>query len=137
MPSQPAFLSRLLFSEFRSYSPAGSTGSIEGPRDDEHDREQALWIVQGLLALLFLFAGGMKLVLPIEEVTAQMPVPISSRLLRRDSLPQESRESLVLLPSPGDLTFYDRVTGRTGEAVQLTGHVVPWPTHPQTLGVER
>jgi uncharacterized membrane protein YphA (DoxX/SURF4 family) len=35
----------------------------------------ALWIVQGLLALLFLFAGGMKLVLPIEEMTAQMPLP--------------------------------------------------------------
>ncbi len=35
----------------------------------------ALWIVQGLLALLFLFAGGMKLVLPIEEMTKQMPLP--------------------------------------------------------------
>jgi hypothetical protein len=35
----------------------------------------ALWIVQGLLALLFLFAGGVKLVLPLETVTAQMPVP--------------------------------------------------------------
>ena len=35
----------------------------------------ALWIVQGLLALLFLFAGGMKLVLPLEELTAQMPLP--------------------------------------------------------------
>ena len=35
----------------------------------------ALWIVQGLLAALFLFAGGMKLVLPIEELTAQTPLP--------------------------------------------------------------
>ena len=35
----------------------------------------ALWIIQGLLALLFLFAGGMKLVLPIEEMTKQMPMP--------------------------------------------------------------
>ena len=34
-----------------------------------------LWIVQALLALLFLFAGGMKLVTPIEELTAQMPLP--------------------------------------------------------------
>src|SRR5437868_1538174 len=34
-----------------------------------------LWGVQGLLALEFLFAGGMKLVLPIEELTAQMPLP--------------------------------------------------------------
>ena len=35
----------------------------------------ALWIVQGLHAGLFLFAGGMKLVLPIEELTAQTPLP--------------------------------------------------------------
>ena len=35
----------------------------------------ALWIVQGLLALLFLFAGGVKLVLPLEELTKQMPLP--------------------------------------------------------------
>jgi DoxX-like family len=35
----------------------------------------ALWIVQGLLALLFLFAGGMKLVLPLESLTEQMPLP--------------------------------------------------------------
>jgi hypothetical protein len=35
----------------------------------------ALWIVQGLLALLFLFAGGMKLVLPVEEMTKQIPLP--------------------------------------------------------------
>jgi hypothetical protein len=35
----------------------------------------ALWAVQGLLALLFLFAGGMKLVLPIAAMTAQMPFP--------------------------------------------------------------
>jgi hypothetical protein len=36
---------------------------------------RALWIVQGLLALLFLFAGGMKLVLPIEQMTADIPLP--------------------------------------------------------------
>jgi len=34
-----------------------------------------LWIVQVLLALLFLFTGGIKLVLPIEELTAQTPLP--------------------------------------------------------------
>lgn len=35
----------------------------------------ALWILQGLLALLFLFAGGMKLVLPIEEMTKDIALP--------------------------------------------------------------
>jgi len=33
----------------------------------------ALWIVQGLLAALFLFAGGSKFVVPVEELTKQMP----------------------------------------------------------------
>ncbi len=35
----------------------------------------SLWIVQAVLALLFLFAGGMKLVLSVEEMTKQMPLP--------------------------------------------------------------
>jgi DoxX-like family len=35
----------------------------------------ALWIVQGLLALLFLFTGGTKLVLPLEALTEQFPLP--------------------------------------------------------------
>jgi hypothetical protein len=35
----------------------------------------ALWIVQGLLALLFLFAGGMKLVLPLEKLAGPIPMP--------------------------------------------------------------
>jgi DoxX-like family len=34
-----------------------------------------LWVVQVVLAGLFLFAGGMKLVAPIEMLTAQMPLP--------------------------------------------------------------
>ena len=35
----------------------------------------ALWIIQALLAALFLFAGGTKLILPFEEMTKQMPMP--------------------------------------------------------------
>jgi uncharacterized membrane protein YphA (DoxX/SURF4 family) len=34
-----------------------------------------LWTIQGLLALLFLFAGVTKLVLPIEAMTKQMAMP--------------------------------------------------------------
>ena len=34
----------------------------------------ALWIVQGLLAALFLFASGVKLIMPIEELTRQIPL---------------------------------------------------------------
>ena len=35
----------------------------------------ALWIIQGLLAALFLFAGVMKLIMPIAEMTREMPMP--------------------------------------------------------------
>ena len=50
------------------------------PHGDESPRKRpivnrALWTVQGLLALLFLFAGGMKLALPIEAMTKQMALP--------------------------------------------------------------
>ena len=38
-------------------------------------KNRVLWIVQSLLALLFLFAGAMKLILPIEEMTKQIPLP--------------------------------------------------------------
>lgn len=34
-----------------------------------------LWIIQGLLALLFLFAGGVKLVLPVAALTKQIALP--------------------------------------------------------------
>ena len=33
-----------------------------------------VWIVQGLLALIFLFTGGTKLILPIEVLTEQTPL---------------------------------------------------------------
>lgn len=35
-----------------------------------------LWIIQALLALLFLWAGGIKLVTPVEEMVQQMPLPL-------------------------------------------------------------
>ena len=34
-----------------------------------------LWIVQVLLAALFLFAGVMKLILPLDKMTGPVPVP--------------------------------------------------------------
>ncbi len=41
-----------------------------------------LWTVQVLLALVFLFAGGVKLVTPFEEMAAQMPIPLPELFLR-------------------------------------------------------
>lgn len=41
----------------------------------------ALWIIQVLLALLFLFAGAMKFIMPVEEMTKQMPIAVSGLFL--------------------------------------------------------
>ncbi|HTY76673.1 MAG TPA: DoxX family protein [Candidatus Bathyarchaeia archaeon] len=35
----------------------------------------ALWIVQWLLGALFVFAGGMKLILPLDKMTGPVPMP--------------------------------------------------------------
>jgi uncharacterized membrane protein YphA (DoxX/SURF4 family) len=43
-------------------------------------RNALLWTVQGLLAALFLFAGGMKLIVPSEGMA--MPVALPGGLLR-------------------------------------------------------
>jgi len=42
----------------------------------------ALRIVQGLLALLFLWAGGIKFILSVEEMTQQMAIPLPGWFLR-------------------------------------------------------
>jgi hypothetical protein len=35
----------------------------------------ALWIIQGLLAVIFLLAGGVKLILPLDQVAQQVHLP--------------------------------------------------------------
>src|SRR5262245_61693125 len=46
-----------------------------GTRREHRKTAVLLWTVQGLLAVTFLFAGSMKLVLPIEELTQEMDFP--------------------------------------------------------------
>ena len=50
-----------------------AANGAESPR--KSGMTYALWIVQGLLALLFLFAGVMKFVMSVEEMTKEMPLP--------------------------------------------------------------
>jgi uncharacterized membrane protein YphA (DoxX/SURF4 family) len=63
-----------------SSQPASRSAGASQPR--RWIMTSALWIIQGLLALLFLFAGSMKLIVPIEMLTAQMPVPLPGLFLR-------------------------------------------------------
>ena len=54
--------------------PAGNAGT-RGPST------RALWVVQGLLAFIFLFAGGSKFVMSVEEMNAQAPVALPGLFL--------------------------------------------------------
>ena len=58
----------------------------------------ALWIAQALLAAIFLFAGGMKLVIPIEEMTKQMPIPLPGWFLRFTGIVEVLGAIGVILP---------------------------------------
>ena len=49
---------------------AGATAAV-----DTRKLSAAVWIVQGLLALVFLFAGLFKLTAPSEMLAAQVPLP--------------------------------------------------------------
>ncbi len=44
-------------------------------RNEANKLSMLLWMVQGLLAVLFLFAGGMKLLLPLAALTQQTQLP--------------------------------------------------------------
>jgi uncharacterized membrane protein YphA (DoxX/SURF4 family) len=43
--------------------------------DTTMKRNVTLWVIQGLLAALFLFAGSMKLILPIEAMAGPVALP--------------------------------------------------------------
>ena len=54
---------------------AGTLRAVARKHDDLKKTGTRLWIVQGLLAALFLFAGVMKLVMPIDLLAAQSHLP--------------------------------------------------------------
>jgi len=58
----------------------------------------ALWALQILLALLFVFAGVVKLVLPGEQMASQMPVPIPVSLLRFVAVAELAGAAGLILP---------------------------------------
>jgi hypothetical protein len=59
-----------------------ANGSIASLQRRKRMMTTVLWITQGCLALLFLLAGGVKLVLPIGIIMAQMPLPLPGLFLR-------------------------------------------------------
>ena len=59
-------------------------------------KNRTLWVIQGLLAALFLFAGVMKLVAPIEML--QGPVPLPGGFLRFIGVAETAGALGLILP---------------------------------------
>jgi uncharacterized membrane protein YphA (DoxX/SURF4 family) len=57
----------------------GSTASLQRRK---RMMTTVLWIIQGLLALLFLFTGSIKLILPVQMLMAQIPLPLPGPFLK-------------------------------------------------------
>jgi hypothetical protein len=81
-----------------------------------------LWIVQGLLAFIFLFAGGMKLVLPLEQLKG--PVELPGPLLRFIGVAEVTGAIGLILP--GLLRIRPRLTplAAAGLVIIMIGAVV-------------
>ena len=60
----------------RHPSTSGREGTRTGDRQAHSKTRASLWTIQSLLALLFLFAGSMKLVMPADTLAEQSDLPV-------------------------------------------------------------
>ena len=83
---------------------------------------RTMWVAQGLLAALFLFAGGMKLVLPIEAMAG--PVALPGLFLRFIGVAEVLGAAGLILP--GALRIHTELTSvaAAGLIVIMIGAVV-------------
>ena len=58
------------------------TNEISRPSKQRKLTSISLWTLQVILALMFLLVGGMKLILPIQALLAQMPLPLPELFIR-------------------------------------------------------
>ena len=102
-----------------------------------------LWIVQGLLAVVFLFAGGMKLVMPLEELTKGAPVQLPGLFLRFIGVCEVDGALGLILPSVSRIRTGLTPLAACGLIVIMVGAVVstaiamsvPAATFPLAVGM--
>lgn len=82
-----------------------------------------LWTVQGVLALLFLFAGGMKLVMPLAAMQ-QGPVALPGAFLRFIGVAEVLGALGLILPGLFRLHQYLTPLAAVGLVIVMTGATV-------------
>jgi uncharacterized membrane protein YphA (DoxX/SURF4 family) len=83
-----------------------------------------LWILQVLLALLFLFAGGVKLLKPVEPMIAQMKIPLSAAFLHFIAVVEVLGALGLILPSLLKIKPILTPLAAVGLAIVMAGAVV-------------
>ncbi|MFC6963455.1 DoxX family protein [Halocatena marina] len=99
-------------------------------RDEDHESSRrrsttyALWGVQGLLALLFLLVGGMKLIQSSEMVTAQSPVALPVLFVRFIGVAEVLGALGLVLPSVTGIRQNLTPLAATGLVIIMCGATV-------------
>jgi uncharacterized membrane protein YphA (DoxX/SURF4 family) len=102
-------------------------------RENENGKSSvALWIVQGLLAALFLFAGGMKLALPLEMLKG--PVVLPGFFLRFIGVCEVLGALGLILPGAFRIQRFLTPLAAAGLVVIMTGATVITLTSPAPAG---
>lgn len=85
---------------------------------------RVLWSIQGLLALLFLLSGSMKLITPIEVIVASMPTALPGFFVRFIGVAEVLGATGLLLP--GLLHIHEELTplAAAGLVIIMSGATV-------------
>jgi hypothetical protein len=84
----------------------------------------ALWVTQGALALLFLFAGASKLVMSAEELTSNMDLGISVSFLRFIGVCEVAGALGLILPAISRIRTGLTPLAATGLVIIMVGATV-------------
>lgn len=96
--------------------------ATENARTIRHAR--LLWAAQTLLALIFLFAGGMKLVTPVAELARMTPLALPVSFLRFIGTAEVLGAAGLILPGLLRVTPELTVLAAAGLTVIMTGATV-------------
>jgi DoxX-like family len=87
-------------------------------------RSMTLWIMQGALALLFLFTGGSKLLLPANVLLAQMVFPLPIWFFRGIGLIEVAGALGLILPGLTRIKPWLTPLAAAGFALEMVGATI-------------
>jgi len=87
-------------------------------------RNVTLWTIQGVLALLFLFAGGSKLMLPTDVLQAQLALPLPIWFIRFIGVIEVAGALGLILPQLTRIKPFLTPLAAGGLALEMVGATI-------------